>query len=463
MLTRTLFPVLLAMAGCVFGCASSVVLEPGDELETSGDDERADSPAAVSADAELARVMPEYYSTETIFAASGIAVVRAPTGAVLLRMANCAEMPKELAALAALRQRSEPSFRLGTVTQRRMPSGWCEAKVDKVLSPYLAQTLGKVIDDNGIQSNCWGHSALVAGTVNGVKELSADGFTYLMRSPLCHRLTATEQPRAGDLIVFRGAEVKNGRASYSEVHTAVWISDRLWSSKNGAGSFVIASPDAIKDLYFSADSPRDCRDRSPESPSLEYVQRCESLFDIYSCESTATYAARQSTPSAIYTAELSRVRPWLWETIHQQWEYEKEADSVVFRGDAYISRSLVNPVGSWFSARGNPVPAAIKTRLTTLSRDRFLKAEYPLSAPAVPTVSLPRCPAGDECERYDLRVRGYQAAVTPLFRAMTRATSAHEKVLLELLAHEAISSQLAPEVPDSVQSMIRPDRAMESR
>lgn len=435
--------------------AWAVALAPLLACMTSGEP-TAQSEDALSADQALAQRLPDFYATERVFARDGIAVVRTPAGGIFLRARTCAERDEVLGALEKLRQRTDPGFRLGDVSPKSLPTGWCEARLDRVLSPYLAQSVGKVIDDTSVQSNCWGHSAAVAGTVTGVKELSAAGFTHMLGSPLCRKLPGSEAPAPGDVVVLRSVAEKNGTFAFEEVHTAVWITKNVWSSKNGAGSFVIASARSILAEYFGPSTPAECRERSPDRPQADYLRRCQSVLEVYRCESIEQYRRRVRGAYAAYDAKLLALQPWLWETIHQQQGQEAGGDAVVPKGHAYVSRHPFDPV----SATYQRVPSAVKNRLDAMARDPCFATQYDLSLPAVPPLPFVYDSNGDGYARLEA---GYHRAEEGMADLLGATLSREERPLVELLFLEVASSQLSTlsqsNAPRALQ-LLSPDRAV---
>lgn len=406
---------------------SACALPPSEGTGTSEDDLSA-------ADTAIAARLPGYADTERVFANEGIGVVRTPGGGILLRARSEARASAVLDAILTLRGQGAPRPAL-----ERRPSGWFEAKIDHVLPPYLAQTLGKVVDDNSVQSNCWGHSMAAAGIVEGVKELSAAGYTTMLASPLCEEIPASEGLRPGDVVSLRAVAEKDGAFSFDEVHTAVALTDDVWSSKNGAGAFVIADARAVLAQYLTPTTPPECWTRA--RPTRDRLLRCKSVLVAHRCQATATYraASRAATP---HYDELARaLEPYRWEIIHQQRGSEIAGDDVVPKGSAYVSRFVFDPVSASYLAEGEEIPAPVARRLASLRSDPKLGAKYSLDAPRVPELPFVYDPEGDGYERLD---RGYRNAEAALKTSVERVDlDPRERVLIDLLYVEIASSQLS--------------------
>lgn len=393
----------------------------------------ASSSETLTVDGEIARRSPDFYQTEQRFERDGVAVVRTPSGGIFLRAKTCELRDAVLAGLAGVRALTEPGFVLGDVPKNMLASGWCEAKIDLVLTPYLAQTLAKVIDDNAAQSNCWGHSAAVVGIVSGVQELRATAFTSMLRSPLCRILRDDEAPRSGDVVALRSVTENAGVFEFEEVHTAVVVTPDLWSQKLGSAAFSIASERAILDSYFESGSPPECRRRSPNAPSAEELRRCQTLIDVYRCESVAHYRERTPGSYAIYDAVSHEVAPWRWETVHQQQAAEVADDPVVPKGHAYVSRFPFDPVRASYGFDGDEVPREVAARLDEMANDPYLKTTYDLGLPVIPALPFPY--------EFGAVVEAYKVAEQLVLDALRGSVSPEERPLIELLLVEMASSQ----------------------
>lgn len=425
-------PVRLALAATA--CLSMIACGADDGgVAATGD---ADLTAA---DAAIGERAPEFARTEAIFARDGVAVVRAPGGAILLRARDEARARPVLEGLATLRTRAgEPAVTLPSL--RPMASGWVEAKLDALLTPYLAQTQGKSIDDNSVQSNCWGHSAAVAGIVTGVKELSAAGFTAMLASPLCRHLAHDEPTSPGDIVTLRRMEERDGRFAFEEVHTAVLVTDDVWSTKNGAGSFEIESAARVLDRYMSDETPEACRRRSTIPLAPAELRACQSTVELYRCESVATYRARVGGPFPTYDALVAAMGPLLWETVLQQRAAERAADPVIPKGLAFVSESAFDPVRVSLALEEEEVSSSLEKRLRAMAHDPFYGASYDRGLPVVPALPFAYDVDGDG---YGKLTESYQAAELDVKAALERELSPEERPLVELFFLEVASSQLS--------------------
>lgn len=408
-----------------------------------GADERSaaatDDADLTAVDAAIAERAPEFARTEAIYARDGVAVVRAPGGAILLRARDEATARSVLEGLAALRERAgEPTAALPPL--RPMASGWVEAKLDALLTPYLAQTHGKVIDDNSVQSNCWGHSAAVAGVVTGVKELSAAGFTGMLASPLCRRLAHDEPASPGDIVTLRSVDERDGRFTFEEVHTAVVVTDDVWSTKNGAGSFEIESAARVIDRYMSDETPAACRRRSTIPLAPAELRACQSAVELFRCESVASYRARVGGPFPTYDALLTAMGPLLWETVLQQRAAESAGDPVIPKGLAFVSKHPFDPVKASFAVEEEQMSPSVAKRLRAMASDPFYGAAYDRALPVVPALPFAYDVDGDGYAKLTER---YQGAEQEVKAALERDLSPAERPLVELLFLEVASSQLS--------------------
>jgi hypothetical protein len=424
----------------LMACSSQVDTGDGGDVEESA--------LSLSAtDKEIATYVPEYAETEKHFAQDGIAVVRTPVGGILLRAKSCERVTAALQAFKVLNQNtSAPGTPPNGVLPptRKLASGWCEAKLDNLLSPYMAQTLDKMIDDNSVQSNCWGHAAAVTGIVTGVKELQSDGFTNMLRSPMCRKLSSAEPRQPGDVVVLRTVTEKSGTFQFEEIHTAIHISDELWSSKMGSGRFEISTPRAQLNEYLSylnPEAPKSCLQVTPDKLTPEYLRTCKFTYDMYRCESVETYRARVGGSFTKYDELKRGLGSLLWETVHQQ-RLSEGIDANIPKGTAYVSTTAYEPVLSSVTTSSDKPPSArLVKRLGELRKDTWLRATYNTMLPQVPKLSL-NLRANDP-DNYEKMQTAYRFALAPLHAAIQVNFRKEEQALIDMLFLEAVSSQFS--------------------
>lgn len=97
------------------------------------------------------------------------------------------------------------------------------------------------------RGNCWGVACLATGLARGVTSMNDAEFTLLLESDLVKRVTSRDQLKPGDLIAIRAAS--KHRTLESEIHGAVYVSDNLMFSKNGAGEGPLRLQDSNEVLY----------------------------------------------------------------------------------------------------------------------------------------------------------------------------------------------------------------------
>jgi hypothetical protein len=398
-------------------------------------------------DKEIAALVPEYADTEKRFEKDGIAVVRTPVGGILLRAKSCERVTAALQAIKLLNQNTSlpgTSPNSAIPATRKLASGWCEAKLDNLLSPYMAQTFDKVIDDSSAQSNCWGHMAAVTGLVTGVKELQAAGFTNMLRSPVCRKLSSAAPRQPGDVVVLRTVQEKSGSFQFEEIHTAIHISEDLWSSKIGAGRFEISTPRSQLDQYLSylnPEAPKSCLQVTPDKLTPEYLRACKFTYDMYRCESIEKYRTRVGGSFAKYDELKRGFGSLLWETVHQQ-HLSEGVDATLPKGTAYVSTFFFEPVLSAITTSSDAPPSARMTRrLAELRKDLGLRPTDNTALPQVPKLSLSLLP--NDPDSYEKLQTAYRAALTPLYAALQANLRKEEQALVDLLFLEANSSQFS--------------------
>jgi hypothetical protein len=95
------------------------------------------------------------------------------------------------------------------------------------ISPRIAQQLVGTFS-NGGGPNCWNLALLSSGLTRGIYGVRSEEMTLWTRSPLAHRVGLGERRLPGDMVVIR-------LANQEEWHAAIWVSENLVFTKNGAG------------------------------------------------------------------------------------------------------------------------------------------------------------------------------------------------------------------------------------
>jgi hypothetical protein len=320
----------------------------------------------------LMSLEPDFFYTEREYAREGIAVIRSPGGGVLLRARNCedgTESARVIDALVAVRQIDEPEFRQAPLARRTLESGWCEVRLNEVLTPYLAQTFWKMIDSSDQNTNCWAHALRAASVVDTIFTANAEVFTQALAHQ-CQRVNHGEVPRAGDVIALRGVRPRSdGGFEFYESHGAVWLTDSMWITKNGAARYDISPSSRILETYLKGAAP-ECLQVSPDSPTADYYRKCGSLFQVFRCESLRAHTARIGLSRASQELYV-QVAPLVEELLHSQRDAEGN-DETVPRGAAYASEHSWNSILDNGNLLLNDLTEQDKAWLRQIERDPFL-------------------------------------------------------------------------------------------
>jgi hypothetical protein len=300
--------------------------------------------------------------------------------------------------------------------------------------------------------------------VPAVQELSDVAVTYLTQSPQCRLLPLAEAPRPGDVVILRSAELKESRWVFQEVHGATWISSRLWASKYGGSVHEIKSPQQVFEDYFGNGSDPACLQRSPTRLTAALLEKCQSLYQVFRCESFGEFVDRSRSERQATTRFdqiYPQVDPFLWTIIHEQRAVENNADEsgIAIPGSAYVSLYYHDPVRQYLASRDETVTPDLEEKIQELQRDSFLRGSYPLGQPAVPALPPGLKPDGDGYEEY---TRRYGVVFEQLAEALALPSSSPaEGHLLRLLFLGMGSSQRASgEVRERFPELAAPNRSI---
>lgn len=93
--------------------------------------------------------------------------------------------------------------------------------------------------------NGWSTAAYMAGLTDGLFRMEANEFKLWLASPLARPLGENEDLQAGDVITYR-SDMDTGASPSGEIHAAIYISDNLVFSKNGAAEQPLRVQDSLE-------------------------------------------------------------------------------------------------------------------------------------------------------------------------------------------------------------------------
>ncbi|MBW2524463.1 MAG: hypothetical protein JRI23_09820 [Deltaproteobacteria bacterium] len=339
---------------------------------------------------EIVSLAPEFFDYENAFAVTGLGVGRSPAGGIFLRATDCDRVARHVNAFVALRKLVDPTFVGGAELAPAVPlaTGWCEAKLDAVLTPYLAQTFWKRIDDTAVDINCWGHALRTVEAIESIVAAEADLFSHVMSSPQCRQLAATEQPSPGDIVAIRAAEARAEGTIFQEFHGAVWVTDELWITKNGAARFDISPSSWVLDMYGRVPGKPHCSERTDDGVSSGHIADCGQVVQAFRCQSLAAYAASQPDGLPLFDSLVQRVGGLLDHRVVMQQEQE-DMDDIVAPGTAYVSRHPFSYVNQIYQEYGVDISPEVERYLEAATRDPRLRLAYDLDEPPLPELPGP--------------------------------------------------------------------------
>lgn len=100
----------------------------------------------------------------------------------------------------------------------------------------LMPTIAKTYHGRFGYANCWSFACFNAKISYAITNMKEREFSLWLSSPLLRKLDASEEIRPGDMIAYRAAS--------QEVHGAIYVSDNLTFSKNGAGTGIFRLQDS---------------------------------------------------------------------------------------------------------------------------------------------------------------------------------------------------------------------------
>lgn len=105
------------------------------------------------------------------------------------------------------------------------------------ISALVPSSIASLIDRyTQSRVNCWNIASFSSGLTRGIYGMKPLEFNHLMKSPLVRKLGASDATMPGDLVVFRTVNTADVDKvdPKNESHAAVYISERMMLSKNGA-------------------------------------------------------------------------------------------------------------------------------------------------------------------------------------------------------------------------------------
>lgn len=348
-----------------------------------------DNPALANPPPELVQLAPEFFRYQTAFAATRVGVGRSPAGGIFLRASDCETVDRHVDAFLSLRRRVEPGFS-GTATLApavALADGWCEAKLDRILTPYLAQTFWKGIDDTSVDINCWGHALRTIEAIPSIVAAESSLFSHVLSSQ-CTPIPATEEPLPGDIVAIRAAEVEAGVAKFQEFHGTVWVTEDLWITKNGGARFDISPPSFVLDVYARVPGKPQCSERTDGDVSLEHIQDCGLVVQAFRCDSLADLRAKHPEGFPLFDSLLPRARGLLDHRVFMQQAWEG-VDPVVALGSAYVSRHPFSYVHKYYEEHGVDMTEEVESFLAAANQDTRMRFAYDLTRPALPELPSP--------------------------------------------------------------------------
>ena len=350
--------------------------------------ESKDSQATSATAFDFKAAMPDFFDPESAFAESGIGVSRGPTGTLYLRASNCDKVSKAVAALAALRKRTDGIEGVGAVPVPSLrPSGWCEVKLDTLLPSLVANTFGKRIDDTSLQVNCWSHAVSATGVLPGMLAASADFFTYTMNSPQCKEVPANEALQVGDIVTYRGLEKdsKPGEFKFEEAHAVVFVTEDLSISKDGAGEYTMKHPSILTKQWMriTGETKKACAERADRNAPASQLADCSLLVQAFRCQTRAEYIASQSSLPKVFLSLLPRLEAANWSLALEAIMVEGKSE-VVPAGAAFISRKPFD-LAAQLALEAEDVPAGLKKAIATTHANPYDRNEIDFDRPTLPT------------------------------------------------------------------------------
>lgn len=395
----------LAVGGCS-GDDDPTSNTPGGSGGSGGkaDDPNGQIPELPEPPDEVLELFDDYFEFDSKFGEDGVGVVRAPGGGIVLRAKSCQQAKSYVSALDSLRRRVSP-FLLDPANvpdPRELEDGWCEVKIDAVLTPYLAQTFWKVIDDTSVDINCWAHALKTAEVDPAIGLADANLFSHILNSDQCTMLSPNDSPIPGDIISIRMVEEKNGAVEFGEWHGAVWLTEDLWITKNGAARFDISPSRRVLKEYVNdtanlASKPQ-CANRSDRTIDRETALDCGIVVQAFRCKTRDDFINQKAQDISNYDMMWMSVGGMLSHRILMQQELEglpdgsvdgepdDELDASIARGDAYVSRYPFDLASHYYYAEGEEVPEEVAEYIEAASKHPYMDRDYSLQHPELPAL-----------------------------------------------------------------------------
>ena len=336
---------------------------------------------------DLSRIAGEFFKTSELYEQQGIAVVRSPVGGIYLRAKTCAAVSTQVDAMFQYRERVELEFKRPATQPAltMLASGWCEVRLDHIVTPYLANTFWKHIDDTAVDVNCWTHALNAAGVIQGFQVSPPELFTHTLNSSQCRLLSVGEKLLPGDVISIRMVEEKSGAFNFSESHGAVYLTDELWITKNGGSRFDIAPVADVLKLYADSPTNPECAQRTDGLVTKEHLRKCGAVVQAFRCETRDTWKARWANEGQDRSeAVASTVAAALWERALSTRESEGKPGQIVMNGGAFLSKYPFRYVENYYFELDEDVPSAVKNYLNKMGAAADAAPAYDFSKPQLP-------------------------------------------------------------------------------
>ncbi len=215
-----------------------------------------------------------------------------------------------------------------------LPEGWVNGYVVDITN--ILPTVAKEFHQRYCSANCWSVASRLTGLSQGLFEMSAAEFHHWMSSDLAVKISADEQLKPGDMLVFRDSRTSGENA---EVHGAVYISDDLFLSKFESGDGRIRLQDAQEVQYLYGPSYKKTRGTIPVVSAYK-ISSIDEYVKAHKAKMTQPLIeALKELKELEKLAEFINSQPPEYETLSYQ-EEEMRSDQKFKAKDKLIQMSL---------------------------------------------------------------------------------------------------------------------------
>ncbi|MEZ4743327.1 MAG: hypothetical protein R3B45_12925 [Bdellovibrionota bacterium] len=222
-----------------------------------------------------------------------------PAGNPVLRSHDCNLLKEAAYGLAAVLKTKDKLALLEY--SRPKAKDWCEVNLHPITTDRFRQLYSRTGADT-TDVNCWASALYFGGIKKEWSITGDDSWSFFQSSLACRLLDPSEKAKPGDFLSMR---MPGDGMRPLEVHGAVYISDDIWLSKNGASSLLLRESPAVIGNYGQTRDQWRCVD--PRSDQ----RGCAIILQYFRCQSNSVFEANTDVFSGAIKAIYAEIEPIL--------------------------------------------------------------------------------------------------------------------------------------------------------